>query len=76
MERADKRGTLGRSDSWPLLEIFRGVYGDERDAPACASAVKNIFPSSPFRNCDDVCWRRRRFAKARYKAMILLIQLH
>jgi hypothetical protein len=47
MERADKRGTLGRSDSWPLLEIFRGVYGDERDAPAHAN-VKKYFPSSPF----------------------------
>jgi hypothetical protein len=42
MERADKRGTLGRSDSWPPLEIFRGAYGDERDAPAHAS-FKNIF---------------------------------
>jgi hypothetical protein len=75
MERSDKRGTLGRSDSWPLLEIFRGVYGDECDAPAHAN-VKKYFPSSPFRNCDDVCWRRHRFAKARSNAMILFINLH
>jgi len=40
MERADKRGTLGRSDSWPLLEIFRGAYGNECDAPARASVKK------------------------------------
>ena len=39
MERADKRGPLGRSDSWPPLEIFRGAYGDERDAPAPASKI-------------------------------------
>jgi hypothetical protein len=35
-----------------------------------ASAIKNTFPSSPFQNCDDVCWSRHRFAKARYNAMI------
>jgi hypothetical protein len=70
MKRDDKRDTLGRSDLRPLLEIFRGAYGDERDAPARANAVKKYFSFLTFPNCDDVCWRRHRFAKTRYNAMI------
>ena len=43
MERADKRGTLGRSDSWPLLEIFRRPYGDEGAPRTCQRRQKISF---------------------------------